>query len=261
MWETETDGMIDSLGSGVRNGLGRKRTEAGEPVMWPVPQWMNECPQGAHCGQAWLREEGICLGTTGAEGTTVFTAHSLLCMLYALRHISHWRHQYDQDTLSVFPEWTMMGNKIHSMMWERKISHQVIQSKASVDVQSAGRQEPSKRGLLCELAPADSCWPDPEEQSLGFQPEDTACVKAQRSESQAVHYGQELWDFFPWRTCRTSRHSCPTGYGVFSGCLCRLISKKPSPSSPLAYRNSSLFQPQSGESRLLLQPREWTWLV
>ena len=38
MWETETDGMIDSLGSGVRNGLGRKRTEAGEPVMWPVPQ-------------------------------------------------------------------------------------------------------------------------------------------------------------------------------------------------------------------------------
>lgn len=145
-------------------------------------EWMNECPQGDHCEQAWLREEGFRLGTTGAEGTTVSIAHPLLCILDALWHISPWRHQYDQDTLSVFPEWTMMGNKIHSMMWERKISHQVIQSKASVDVQSAGRQEPSKRGLLCELAPAVSCWPDPEEQSLGFQPEDTACVKAQRSQ-------------------------------------------------------------------------------
>lgn len=38
MWETEIDGMTDSLRSGVRNGLGRERTDAEEPVMWPLPQ-------------------------------------------------------------------------------------------------------------------------------------------------------------------------------------------------------------------------------
>lgn len=58
----------------------------------------------------------------------------------------------------------------------------MIPSKVSVGVQSAGRQEPSERGLLCELAPADPCWPDPEEQSLGLPSEDTACVRAQRSQ-------------------------------------------------------------------------------
>lgn len=138
MWETEIDWMTDSLGSGVRNGLERERTDAGEPVMWPLPQQMKEWlihSHSAHRGQPWHREAGIRLATTGAEGTTVFTAHSSLRILDALRHISHWRHQYDQDTLSVFPEWTMMGNKIHPMMWERIIRHQGIQSKPSMAIE------------------------------------------------------------------------------------------------------------------------------
>lgn len=59
-----------------------------------------------------------------------FHCSLLTCMLDACDRASHWRHQCDQDTLS--------SQNVCSMLGDRKISHQVVWSKASVDVQSAG---------------------------------------------------------------------------------------------------------------------------
>lgn len=64
---------------------------AGEPVMWPLPQCVNEGitftqrPLWAAPAQRSRHPPGDNWGRTA----TVFTAHSFHCVLDALRHISH----------------------------------------------------------------------------------------------------------------------------------------------------------------------------
>ena len=118
----------------------------------------------------------------------------LTCMLDACERASHWRHQYDQDTLSVFPECTFYVGRQKDK--PPSGTEQGIRGCPECWGHSRGTQELSKMGLLCELGPADSCRPAPGEWSLVFQAEDTACVNAQRS--------QRAWQYDTNRTCRIS---------------------------------------------------------